>query len=101
MDAAVNIAGKLKKKSKEDIETKETTQVKEQSLKLAKAHNLSLMPSEDFERMAESLKPLKVTFQMTAIRSNDYKQGKEVFAYKVKMSGCTFIVDNNNEKKLI
>lgn len=76
------------------VKTNLSENEKQLSLSLAKAHKLSMMSKPEFEKMVVSLKPLGATFELTPIRTNLYKNGREPFAYKVKMNGCSFIVDN-------
>jgi hypothetical protein len=60
---------------------------------MAVGQRLPMMHSEQFEKLAEMLKPLGVTFNLKPVRTGEYEAGHKPFAYKATMSSATFVVD--------
>ena len=71
----------------------DTTQEVNLAVRMARYDRVPCMKKEEFEKMAEALKPLGVRFLLTPARSGQFKDAKEPFAYKAKMQQTTFIVD--------
>ena len=63
------------------------------AFEMARFNRIPMMSKENFDKLAERLKPLGVKFELTPSKSGQFKGGKEPFAYKAKMLVTHFIVD--------